>query len=110
MTCLTAADRVKARAHFGCEGGYIVETHEQIRNSGRLSDANVKKAYAAALHNIMLDWPIFQCHDMWIPFEGHFSRCGLYKVLTNEFSVMKGNNIYSLSMVMYICSISWDSL
>lgn len=91
---------VKHRAHYGCENGYNGDNLEALRGSGRLAIADVRKAFAFALNGSKHRFPVFEFHNEWKAFTGDFTLCGLYKVETDDFDVLSGNNLYSPSILI----------
>lgn len=92
---------VKQRVHYGCENGFTREDIALLSAQGRVKAADISKAYAFALWFAKYGWPVIQFHNQWEKFAGDFTKCGLYKVITDDFTVMNGNNIYSPFILVY---------
>lgn len=91
---------VKARTHYGCVNGYNEATIMSAWAKGNAVCCDINKHYLNSLYDPLTEWIKLDFVDDWEEYQGKL-KLGLYKVETDDYTILHGNNIYSDVILRY---------
>ena len=100
MEVLTQSS-TKDRAHYGLVGKYTNDDLRRLDALGRVLCCDINKCHPSVLYQPEEPWALVGFNDDLVPYDGEPITFGFYEVLTDDYTVLKGDRIYSSAQLKY---------